>query len=78
MLVLAAAASAQTVIDPNFAEFDPSADHSATGADGSPRVSFYTLTIFQAGTTTPLQTLNVGKPAPDLDGKIRVAFVSLL
>jgi len=78
LLISAAAASAQTVVDPQRAEFDPSPDHDAVASDGGAIVKSYSLVIYQSGTTKALQTLNLGKPAPDVDGKIRVAFVSLL
>jgi len=69
-------ASAQ-VVDATTAEFEPSVDH-ATVLDGIAVVTSYSLHIFANGSTTPSQTLNLGKPAPGSDGLIRVAFTSLL
>ena len=68
---------AQLVIDPTTAEFDPSVDHSATLSDGTSLVSRYDLEFYLIGATSPFQVLNLGKPAPALDGKIRVNFTSL-
>src|SRR5262245_19730033 len=68
---------AQPVSDPNIAEFTPSADHNAVDGSGTPIVSSYSLAFFNVGGTTPILTVNLGKPSPDLDGKIRVTFRSL-
>jgi len=78
MLVSAARVSAQSIVDPQRAEFTPSADHSATTTEGVPLVQSYSLSIYQAGSTEALQTVNLGKPAPEADGKVRVAFLNLL
>ena len=43
MLATPAPAAAQTVVDATTAEFQPSADHSATSNDGIPLVSSYLL-----------------------------------
>src|SRR5688572_27776799 len=78
--VLAAPASAQTpaVIDPRIVEFDPSPDHSATGSNGLPVLTRYDLELYLLGGTQPVQVANLGKPAPQADGKIRVDFTTLL
>lgn len=68
---------AQAVLDPTTAEFDPSTDHNVT-VDGTAIVTSYTLAVYQAGGTTPIQTLDLGKPNPGTDGKIRVNFITLL
>ena len=78
LLMCAAGASAQTIVDPQRAEFDPSPDHDAVSSDGTAIVKSYSLVIYQSGTTKALQTINLGKPTPDADGKIRVGFVTLL
>jgi hypothetical protein len=78
LLIPARVISAQTVVDPTGAEFDPSADHSAVLSDGQPAVERYTLALYVAGGTTPVETVDLAKPAPDPDGKIRVNFVSML
>ena len=69
---------AQSVVDPTTAEFDPSADHSATSSDGTPLVNRYDLEFYLIGATSPFQVLSLGKPALALDGKIRANFTSLL
>jgi Putative binding domain, N-terminal/Viral BACON domain len=78
VLISAAATSAQTVVDPTVVEFIPSADHDALTADGEAVVQSYSLSIFQADTRTLLQTVNLGKPTPDTDGKIRTPFPTFL
>jgi len=71
-------AHAQSVVDPTTAEFDPSADHSATASDGTPLVNHYDLEFYLSGATLPFQVLGLNKPAPAADGKIRVNFATLL
>src|SRR5688500_17053968 len=68
---------AQSIVDPRIAEFDPSPDHN-TVSDGTAVVQSYSLALYVSGTSTPTQTVNLGKPAADADGKIRVNFVNLL
>ena len=38
--------SAQTVVDPQYVEFTPSADHNGVASDGTPLVQRYSLSIF--------------------------------
>lgn len=80
LLVVSAAVpvSAQTVADPTTVEFAPSADHAVTLSDGTPMLQSYRLSIYQAGTAQAVQVAALGKPAPQPDGLIRVAFLSLL
>lgn len=79
MLSLATSVAAQSITDAGRLEFTPSPDHNAKDpASGVSLVSSYRLDVFLAGTTAPLQTVNLGKPAPEADGKIRVNFVTLL
>jgi hypothetical protein len=79
ILISAAAATAQTVIvDPKVVEFTPSLDHDAVASDGTLVVQSYSLSIFESATTIPLQTVNLGKPTPESDGKIRVPFPTFL
>ena len=73
----AIALTAQTVVDPRFVEFAPSADHSTLAPDGTPLVQRYSLTVFVVGSTTPLDTMDLGKPAPSA-GIIRVDFLPLM
>ena len=69
--------SAQTVIDPRYVEFAPSADHSRTAADGTPLVQRYSMSLYVAGTSTVFDTLDLGKPTPS-NNLIRVDFLPLL
>src|SRR4051794_9732455 len=71
-------ASAQTVVNPNTAEFDPSADHNTVLSDGSPAVQSYQLELYLVGATSPFQVASLGKPAPQTDGMIRVTLSSVL
>lgn len=77
-LSLASNVSAQSIIDARRVEFTPSADHSTVDASGVALVDRYSLDVFVAGGTTPVQTADLGKPAADADGMIRVDFVALL
>jgi hypothetical protein len=80
-LVLAASVAAlfaDTVVDPQLAEFDPSPQHDELATDGTPLVQSYKLAFYETGVSTPFEIVNLGKPAPDPDGKIRVHFLSLL
>src|SRR6185312_17511233 len=77
-LCFGAALHAQTITDPQIVEFTPSPDHSALDSSGNPIVTSYSLMIYVAGASTPTQTVSLGKPAPDSDGKIRVNFIALL
>jgi len=63
-------ARAQTVTDPTTAEFDPSTDHNTT-------VNTYELGFYTIGASVPFQVIQLGKPAPQGDGKIRVNFSTL-
>jgi hypothetical protein len=67
-----------TVTNPKVVEFDPSADHAAVSADGQPLVARYDLQIYLQGATQPVTTASLGKPALDVDGKIRVDFSTIM
>jgi hypothetical protein len=71
-------AGAQSVVDGRRVEFTPSVDHDVVETDGTAVVSSYSLQFFVAGGVTPVETVDLGKPAPDSDGFIRVDFVALL
>jgi Putative binding domain, N-terminal/Viral BACON domain len=71
-------ANAQPVIDPRFVEFTRSVDHDRTTSGGTPYVQFYSLAIFSQGGANPIDTIDLGKPTPDANGTIRVAFVPLM
>lgn len=77
-LVFAPVALAQSIVDARRIEFTPSADHAIVDANGTGLVQSYLLGIFVTGGTTPTQTVTLGKPALDVDGMIRLDFVSLL
>jgi hypothetical protein len=80
LLSLSSAASvlAQSITDANRVEFNPSPDHSTLDANGNAIVTSYSMTIYNAGGSTPVQTLNLGKPTPGTDGFIRLDFSTLL
>src|SRR4051794_29255093 len=71
-------AYAQSVVNPNTAEFTPSVDHSAVLSDGSPAVQSYQLELYLVGASSPFQVASLGKPAPQTDGKIRVSLAAVL
>jgi len=67
-------ARAQTTMNPRIVEFDPSPDHNAVLPSGLPVVDRYVLEFYFGGAAQPFQSLNLAKPAPQSDGKIRVDF----
>ncbi|HZN82376.1 MAG TPA: Ig-like domain-containing protein, partial [Mycobacterium sp.] len=73
----ASVASAQT-IDPHVVEFDPSLDHYTTLPTGQPVVDRYDLHFYYSGAAQPFQVMDLGKPTPETDGKIRVDFFAYL
>ena len=77
-LCTAAIASAQSILDATRVEFTPSTDNAAVDSSGTPLVSNYTMNIYIAGGTAVVETVDLGKPAADPDGFIRVVFMSLL
>src|SRR5262245_664131 len=77
LLAGASRAFAQPLVDPQRAEFTPSPDHSVMSG-GTPLLDSYRLEVYVTGQTTIFATANLGKPAPEADGKIRVAFLPLL
>ena len=78
-LVVASAAvlSAQTVVDPRYVEFSPSADHNTNASDGTPLVQRYSLSVYPVGSSVAFDTMDLGKPTPS-GGIIRVDFLPLL
>ena len=79
ILLASQVAAAQTiVIDPTTAEFGPSADHDRVSDDGTAFVDYYELQIFAPDATQPTFVVNLGKPAPQADGLIRVELAGLL
>ena len=75
-LALAATPQAQVVSDPRVAEFSPSPDHWDVLDSGQPAVLRYELGMYMIGASAPFATIDVGKPSPDADGKIRYDFAS--
>ena len=69
-----APASAQITSNPRVVEFDPSADHTLVLSNGQPAVARYDLEISLAGAASPFHTVNLAKPSPQTDGKIRHDF----
>ena len=69
--------SAQTVVDPRFVEFSPSADHNTNASDGTPLVQRYSLSVYVVGSSVAFDTMDLGKPTPS-GGVIRVDFLPLL
>ena len=78
LFILAGPAAAQTVINPRFLEFRPSADHAAPQSDAGPSVERYEVEFYQSGASAPFLTIDLGKPAPDGDGIIRADLTSEL
>ena len=79
VLLIAPTVAAQSITDARRVEFTPSSDHDTVDPTSDVVVvTNYTLDIFIAGDTVAQQTANLGKPAPDADGMIRVDFVPLL
>ena len=73
-LTFAATLHAQVLSNPRVAEFDPSPDHWTVLESGQPAVLRYDLEVFVLGASTPFGTVEIGKPSPDADGKIRYDF----
>src|SRR6185436_4581549 len=79
LLAMAPAVAAQSITDARRVEFTPSADHNAVDpTSGVALVTKYTLDVYVAGGATPVSNADLGKPAPQSDGMIRVDFVTLL
>jgi hypothetical protein len=70
IVLCAAPLRAQGIVDGRRLEFLPSADDSL--------VQDYSVNVYVAGSSTVYSTASLGKPTPDSDGYIRVAFVPLL
>jgi hypothetical protein len=77
VLLVTSRAGGQTV-DPRTVEFDPSADHNTVLSSGQAAVSRYDFELYYQGAAQPFQVMNLGKPVPEVDGKIRVDFLSFL
>ena len=77
-LSAASSVGAQSLVDARRVEFTPSPDHSALDVSGVAVVDRYSLQVFVAGGSTVVQTADLGKPAADPDGMIRMDFVARL
>lgn len=75
LLVHASPAAGQTG-NPNVVAFLPSPQHSSTLSTGQPAVTRYDLTFYKAGTTERVLSVDLGKPALQADGVIRVDYTS--
>lgn len=62
---------AQVINNPTVAEFDPPPDHWDTLDSGQPAVVRYELGVYVVGASAPFARIDMGKPAPDADGKVR-------
>jgi len=67
---------AQSVVNPNAVEFEPSADHAAMFL-GTPVVSRYELRFQFVGAEQPVTTVDLGKPTP-VENLIRVTVPQFL
>ena len=77
LLLVTSRAGGQTV-DPRTVEFDPSADHNTVLTGGQAAISRYDFELYYQGAAQPFQVMDLGKPVPEVDGKIRVDFLSFL
>ena len=75
-LAFAVPAVAQSVVNPSRFEFDPSADHN-TITNGVPVLSHYELEVYSQSRASLVQSIAVGKPSPEADGKIRIDFATV-
>jgi len=66
------------VVDPRHLTFSPSPDDDVTDADGNPLVDHYALAIFVLGSDTPFETVSLGKPTADDEGRVRLRLEPLL
>jgi lipoprotein signal peptidase len=73
-LASAGTLQAQVLSDPRVAEFDPSPDHFVVLDSGDSAVLRYELDVFPVGSSTAVGKVDMGKPSPDGDGKIRFDF----
>jgi hypothetical protein len=62
---------------PTILEFEPSADHDASGPDGRPVVESYVVEVYRIGAVQATLVVNVGKPSPGPDGRIRVQLAEV-
>ena len=77
-LACATTLQAQVLSNPRVAEFDPSPDHWTALESGQPAVLRYELGVYLLGASAPFATVDMGKPSPDPDGKVRYDFASAM
>ena len=77
LLVTPSFVHGQTVVDAGIAEFVPSADHHQV-VSGQAVVTSYQMQVVAAATAQLVRTVELGKPAPQGNGLIRINFLSLL
>ena len=66
-------------VNPSYVIFTPSASHNQTLPDGSAYVTGYTLYLYKVSApTTSVKNVNLGKPTPGADGKIKVKVLTTL
>jgi Putative binding domain, N-terminal/Viral BACON domain len=65
---------AQTVSNPRIVEFHASTEHDVTLPDGRAALRDYSLEIYLAGASAPIQTIPIGKPTPGSNRIIRHNF----
>jgi hypothetical protein len=68
---------AATVQDGRYVEFRVSPDHDAIDTTGTAIVKGYALELFAVGGAAPVQTIDLGKPAPAANGVIRLELASI-
>ena len=69
-------AAGQSTTNPTRAQFNASADHSATDDSGTSLVQTYEIGLYIVGAPQPFQTVSIGKPNPDGTGTITVDMTS--
>jgi hypothetical protein len=72
--VLGPAAAGAQVLNPRIVEFVPSPDHAAMLDTYTPAVTNYVLEVYQTGAAVPFYSLDIGKPDPGPDGRVRYDF----
>ncbi len=75
---LAGTGTLQAQTNPNVVEFLPSPEHNLVLSTGEPAVSGYQLLIYQGAALEPYMTTNLGKPAIQADGLVRVDFSKVM
>jgi|PlaIllAssembly_1097288.scaffolds.fasta_scaffold185241_2 opacity protein-like surface antigen len=77
LLLCAAAAHAQTVVNPRTVEFTVSPDHAVVLGDGQPAVTKYDIRFYATGASAPFSEATLGKPTPDGTGKVALPLANI-